>query len=75
VATPLTVHVPQGVLDLRGLGLKWAPVNPKDPEMLWYWKNVERYWMDEGGHFAVHERAAEVAEELGVFLRPLRTST
>jgi pimeloyl-ACP methyl ester carboxylesterase len=35
---------------LRGLGLKWAPIKPKDPEMLWYWKNVERYWIDEGAY-------------------------
>ena len=35
---------------LRGLGMKWAPVKPKDPEMLWYWKNVERYWIDEGAY-------------------------
>ena len=35
---------------LRGLGMKWAPVKPKDPEMLRYWKNVERYWIDEGAY-------------------------
>ena len=35
---------------LRGLGMKWAPVKPKDPEMLWYWKNVEQYWIDEGAY-------------------------
>jgi microsomal epoxide hydrolase len=35
---------------LRGLGMGWAPLKPKDPEMLWYWKNVERYWIDEGGY-------------------------
>ena len=28
---------------LRGLGMKWAPLKPTDPDMLWYWKNVERY--------------------------------
>ena len=35
---------------LRGLGMKWAPVKPKDPDMLRYWKNVERYWIDEGAY-------------------------
>ena len=25
---------------LRGLGMKWAPVRPKDPDMLRYWKKV-----------------------------------
>ena len=35
---------------LRGLGMKWAPLKPKDPEMLWYWKNVENYWIDEGAY-------------------------
>ena len=35
---------------LRGLGLRWAPIKPKDPEMLWYWKNVEQYWIDEGAY-------------------------
>jgi len=35
---------------LRGLGMKWAPLKPADPEMLWYWKNVERYWIDEGAY-------------------------
>ena len=35
---------------LRGLGMKWAPLKPADPEMLRYWKNVERYWIDEGAY-------------------------
>lgn len=35
---------------LRGLGMKWAPVKPKDPDMLRYWKNVEQYWIDEGAY-------------------------
>ena len=35
---------------LRGLGMKWAPVKPKDPDMLRYWKNVEEYWIDEGAY-------------------------
>ena len=35
---------------LRGLGMKWAPLKPTDPDMLWYWKNVERYWIDEGAY-------------------------
>ena len=35
---------------LRGLGLKWAPVKPDDPDMLRYWKNVEQYWIDEGAY-------------------------
>ncbi len=35
---------------LRGLGMIWAPIRPKDPEMLRYWKNVERYWIDEGAY-------------------------
>jgi pimeloyl-ACP methyl ester carboxylesterase len=35
---------------IRGLGVKWAPVKPKDPDMLRYWKNVERYWIDEGAY-------------------------
>ncbi len=35
---------------LRGLGMKWAPVKPKDPDMLRYWKNVENYWIDEGAY-------------------------
>ena len=35
---------------LRGLGMQWAPLKPEDPEMLRYWKNVERYWIDEGAY-------------------------
>ena len=35
---------------LRGLGMKWAPLKPVDPDMLRYWKNVERYWIDEGAY-------------------------
>ena len=35
---------------LRGLGMKWAPLKPRDPEMLRYWKNVEQYWIDEGAY-------------------------
>ena len=35
---------------LRGLGMKWAPVKPKDPDMLQYWKRVEQYWIDEGAY-------------------------
>jgi microsomal epoxide hydrolase len=35
---------------LRGLGMKWAPLKPTDPEFLWYWKNVEQYWIDEGAY-------------------------
>ncbi len=35
---------------LRGLGMQWAPVKPQDPDMLRYWKNVERYWIDEGAY-------------------------
>lgn len=35
---------------LRGLGMKWAPIKPEDPEMLQYWKNVEQYWIDEGAY-------------------------
>ena len=35
---------------LRGLGMKWAPIKPRDPDMLRYWKNVERYWIDEGAY-------------------------
>ncbi len=35
---------------LRGLGMKWAPLKPKDPDLLRYWKNVEQYWIDEGAY-------------------------
>jgi hypothetical protein len=35
---------------LRGLGKKWPPLKPADPDLLRYWKNVERYWIDEGAY-------------------------
>ena len=35
---------------LRGLGMKWAPLRPTDPDILRYWKNVEKYWIDEGAY-------------------------
>lgn len=35
---------------LRGLGMKLAPLKPEDPELLKYWKNSERYWIDEAGY-------------------------
>ena len=44
-------------------------------------KRAERYYnvvhytdYPAGGHFAIHERAAEMAEDLRIFFRPLRTS-
>ena len=30
--------------------MKWAPLRPTDPDILRYWKNVEKYWIDEGAY-------------------------
>jgi len=35
---------------LRGLGMKLAPLKPTDPDLLRYWKNSERYWIDEAAY-------------------------
>lgn len=34
---------------IRGLGLRGAPVRPRDPDQLRFWKAAERYWLEEGG--------------------------
>lgn len=40
---------------LRGFGMRWAPLKPTDPDLLRYWKNVERYWIDEGAYAHVQQ--------------------
>ena len=35
---------------IRGLGLRGAPLRPRDPDQLRFWKAAERYWLEEGGY-------------------------
>lgn len=39
---------------IRGLGLERAPIEPKDPDSLKFWKASEHYWIDEGAYAHVN---------------------
>ena len=39
---------------IRGVGLQNAPIRPRDPDSLRFWKAAEKYWMYEGGYAHVN---------------------
>jgi len=39
---------------IRGLGLERAPMEPKDPDLLKFWKSSEHYWINEGAYAHVN---------------------
>ena len=39
---------------IRGFGLQNAPIRPRDPVSLRFWKAAEKFWMDESGYSHVN---------------------
>jgi microsomal epoxide hydrolase len=39
---------------IRGFGLFNAPIRPRDPDSLKFWKAAERFWMDQSGYSHVN---------------------
>jgi len=39
---------------IRGFGLQNAPIRPRDPDSLRFWKAAEKFWMDDSGYSHVN---------------------